>query len=128
MTKRNLAMAAVIAALVASVGMLVVQPGSTDAAQVKGDAQIDLLIELGKGATVGDIQRVISNIGSSGEDGVKQGGSFTVDSFFDITYSRVSNIGSSGLDGVSLSTFQVDSFFDIHYEIGFDDPGSTRTV
>ena len=117
MAKRNLAIVAVVAALVASVGMLMAQPGTTNAAQ--GAAQIDLLIEVkeegpdGTRPTVGDIKERISNIGSSGEDG------FSVDSFFDITYSIVSNIGSSGEDGVSLSSFQVDSFFDVFYEIDF---------
>ena len=137
MTKRNMAIVAVVVALVASVGILVAQPGSTDAAQgVKGDVQIDLLIELGVGpdgsrATVGDVQLVISNIGSSGQDGVRRIGDFQVDSFFDITYSRVSNIGSSGLDGVSVANFQVDSFFDIVYRIdplGPREPPATRTV
>ena len=113
MTKKRIAMFAVVAVLVASVGMLVAQPGTMDAAQEKGDVQIDLLIQLSEGkdgsrATLGEIKSAISNIGSRGLDGV----SFQVDSFFDIEWSRVSNIGSSGLDGVSMSSFQVDSFFD----------------
>ena len=128
MTKKRIAIFAVVAALVASVGMLVVQPGTTDAAQDKGDVQIDLFMELGPGrdgtrVTVGDIQKAIANIGSSGLDGV----SYQVDSFFDISYSRVSNIGSSGLDGVSVASFNVDSFFDIEYRIDLE-PGTTRTV
>ena len=44
MTKNRIAMFAVVAVLVASVGMLVAKPGTTDAAQEKGDVQIDLLI------------------------------------------------------------------------------------
>ena len=125
MTKRNLAIVAVVAALVASVGMLVAQPGTTNAA--RSSAQIDLLIEVkevgpdGTRPTVGDIKKRISNIGSSGEDG------FSVDSFFDITYSIVSNIGSSGQDGVSLSSFSVDSFFDIVYQIDFSTAKSFQT-
>ena len=130
MTKKRIAMFAVVAVLVASVGMLVAQPGTTDAAQEKGDVQIDLLIQLSEGkdgsrATLGEIKSAISNIGSSGLDGV----SFQVDSFFDIEWSRVSNIGSSGLDGVSMSSFQVDSFFDIEYRIDLsDDPSTARTI
>jgi len=62
----------------------------------------------------GALVEAISNIGSSGQDGVR--GSFNVDSFFDISYT--SNIGSSGIDG-----FQVDSFFDITYRISGDKGG-----
>ena len=51
---------------------------------------------------------MVSNIGSSGQDGVR----FVVDSFFDVFYVR--NIGSSGQDGVRAS---FDSFFDITYEL-----------
>ena len=53
-------------------------------------------------ASISDITRLITKIGSSSENG------FIIDSFFDVYY--VSNIGSSGLDGVSF-----DSFFDIVY-------------
>jgi hypothetical protein len=42
MTKKGIAIFAVAAVLFASVGMLIVQPGTTDAAQEKRDVQIDL--------------------------------------------------------------------------------------
>ena len=55
----------------------------------------------------------VSNIGSSGQDGVRY---YTVDSFFDVFY--VSNIGSSGQDGVRfIAPPSFDSFFDIEYSV-----------
>ena len=107
--------------IVAVATMAVAQPGVSGAQ--KGQVQLQFLIELPKMSpdpTITPMEWVISNLGSSGEDG------FRVDSFFDISY--VSNIGSSGLDG-NTTTFQVDSFFDVFYEIEFDNPtGGDRTV
>lgn len=81
----------------------------------KGEVQVDLIIGVPVGTSVA---AVVSNIGSSGQDGVRGGdGTFQVDSFFDVSY--VSNIGSSGEDGVRASDFQVDSFFDVFYEIDY---------
>jgi hypothetical protein len=39
----------------------------------------------------------------------------------------VSNIGSSGEDGVSLRDFVVDSFFDLEYEIEYDKKGNPKS-
>ena len=100
-------------AVIAVVGLTVAQPRAGEAAQNR--AQIDLVIQIrcpdGKCRTsLEDLsKRVLSNIGSSGQDGVRR---FVPDSFFDIYYLR--NIGSSGQDGVSAS---FDSFFDITYQI-----------
>ena len=116
--KRNIVLlAAGLVAVVAVAGLVVAQPQS-EAAQTQ--AQLDLVIEfpvllpdpdptrpppltLGQRADL-----VVSNIGSSGQDGV----SFGVDSFFDVFYFR--NIGSSGQDGVRYSA-AFDSFFDVEY-------------
>lgn len=113
--KRNLVfLAAGLMAFVAVsfVGLVVAQPAAEAA---RNNAQLDLILEIPRSDDPAGLQRslgdltelVVSNIGSSGEDGV----SFSVDSFFDVFYAR--NIGSSGLDGVR---FSVDSFFDIEYQ------------
>ena len=82
--------------------------GTADAApRVSGSMKVELIVEVGKGSSIAAISKAISNIGSSGQDGVR------VDSFFDITY--CANIGSSCLDG-----HQVDSFFDIFYSVAPD--------
>ena len=78
----------------------------------KNQADVELVVRVNGGGG-GNSNLVVSNIGSSGQDGVR----FSVDSFFDI---HVSNIGSSGEDGVSYS---IDSFFDIFYEVSFRAPG-----
>ena len=73
-------------AVIAVVGLTVAQPRAGEAAQNR--AQIDLVIQIrcpdGKCRTsLEDLsKRVLSNIGSSGQDGV----SASFDSFFDITY------------------------------------------
>lgn len=101
----------------------------------KGIVEVALIVSRGttSDGTRATLAGIVSNIGSSGQDGVRGKSDFTVDSFFDIHYVSnigssgqdgvrsdltVSNIGSSGLDGVSKkSNFQVDSFFDIEYRI-----------
>ena len=114
MRKRSIALLTGLFALVVAVAFAVAQPTTTDAAQ-GSQAQIDLIVRLGEGpdgrpATPASI---VSNIGSSGQDGVRRS-AFVVDSFFDVFY--VSNIGSSGEDGVRVSDFSVDSFFDVTYD------------
>lgn len=109
-----------ILAIVAAVGIFSILPeGQVEAKGDKGktgQVDIELMVSAGKGGSVEAMTAAVRNIGSSGQDGVaKGGGSFQVDSFFDIMY--VSNIGSSGEDGVS---FNVDSFFDIEYRVGSD--------
>ena len=106
-TRRNLVLlAAGLIAVFAVVGFVVGQPRA-EAAQ--NQAQIDLVLEVPKDVSLDELTNlVVSNIGSSGQDGVR----FVVDSFFDVFYVR--NIGSSGLDGVSAA---FDSFFDITYEL-----------
>ncbi len=104
--------------MVAVATMAVAQPGVSGAPS--GQVQLEFLIEMPKSSDpaltpVGDLVGIISNLGSSGEDG------FRVDSFFDITY--VSNLGSSGLDG-----FAVDSFFDVTYDIEYGSSASTIEV
>ena len=109
--KRNIVLLAaglVAVVAVAVAGLVVAQPQS-EAAQTQ--AQLDLAIEFPLDArkTLGErTDLVVSNIGSSGQDGV----SFGVDSFFDVFY--FSNIGSSGQDGVRYSA-GFDSFFDVEY-------------
>lgn len=98
-------------------GLLVTRP-SVEAG--RNQAQFDLVLEFPKQSdpgtsprkpTLGELtELVVSNIGSSGQDGVR----FAVDSFFDVFYVR--NIGSSGQDGVR---FGFDSFFDIEYQPKF---------
>ena len=114
--KRNLVlMATGLIAVVAVAGLVVTQPRS-EAAQTQ--AQIDLVLEFPvppdpdgtrpPPLTLGErADLVVSNIGSSGEDGV----SFQVDSFFDVFYTI--NIGSSGEDG---ARYGFDSFFDVEYK------------
>jgi hypothetical protein len=60
----------------------------------------------------------VSNIGSSGQDGVSSDTSFIVDSFFDIVYTI--DFGPPTPPGGS---FVVDSFFDIVYRISTTGPG-----
>ena len=91
-------------ALVIAAGLMAFRPSVQADSKSKGEAELELIIELGSGAdgiptTIEEVVQAVSNVGS-----------FAVDSFFDITY--VSDIGSSGLDG-----FSVDSFFDITYRI-----------
>ena len=122
MWKRGLVLVVGMIALAVAVSTLALQPSAQAAAAPKGQVQIDLMVEVKPG---GDTALIVSNIGSSGLDGVSCGrSSFNVDSFFDVSY--VSNIGSSGEDGVR---FIVDSFFDVEYSIAPPTPDSTgRTV
>ena len=74
------------------------------ASQARGDVQVDIIVV---GSKVKDVVRSIEG---------RSDGQFQIDSFFDISY--VSNIGSSGEDGVRATSFTVDSFFDVTYEMG----------
>ena len=110
---RNFLWLAGLVLLVAVVGLVVLQPGAQAASVPKDQDQLDLIVELGKGLTVESVVTAVSNIGSSGQDGVRF---FTVDSFFDVFF--VSNIGSSGEDGVRfIAPPSFDSFFDIEYSV-----------
>lgn len=119
MRKKNFGFVVALLAVVIVSTVMAFQPSTVSAVPKKSDAQMDLMIELGTGPSgkpmsVQELTRLISNIGSSGQDG------FRVDSFFDIHY--VANIGSNGLDG-----FSVDSFFDISYEVDRSSPGGFDT-
>jgi hypothetical protein len=92
-----------IAVLVAAV-LMAFQTSVQAASLPKGDARIDLIVDIGPGT--GGKSSSIEQIMKA----VSDNDNFVVDSFFDVSY--VSNIGSSGLDG-----FTVDSFFDIEYRI-----------
>ena len=92
-------------AIVVAVGLMAFQPNVQAASAPKGNAQVDLLIELGTDGTVPNTMADMIRV-------VRENGTFQVESFFDISY--VSNIGSSGLDGY---TFTVDSFFDVEYRV-----------
>ena len=114
-TRKSLVLlAAGLIAVIAIVGLAVAQPRAGEAAQAQ--AQIDLVIKVRcpdgtcRPSSLGAlIENIVSNIGSSGQDGVR----YRVDSFFDVFFVRsIGNIGSSGQDGVRF-----DSFFDITYEI-----------
>ena len=85
--------------------------GSPQAAAAKSGTEFQLDLSVGVPAGTG-AALVVSNIGSSGQDGVR----YQVDSFFDIIYA---NIGSSGQDGVRASEANFDSFFDITYDLDF---------
>ena len=98
-----------LAALLAVVTFVTYEPKAQAEAASKGEFQLELIVSMPAGTEIGNI---VSKIESSGK------GSYSIDSFFDVTY--VSNIGSSGQDGVRASSFIVDSFFDITYEIDFD--------
>lgn len=93
---------ALLAALFAAVIFATYGPNAQAATPTKGEFQLDLIVSYPAGRPV---EQVVSSIRSSGN----------FDVFFNITY--VSNIGSSGLDGVRASSFNVDSFFDITYEL-----------
>ena len=116
MRKMVLMLMAGIAAVSVVVTVFALQSSDEVLAAKIGGLQIDLLVELPPG---GSAATLVSNIGSSGLDGVSGKcspdgtSSFIVDSFFDVSY--VSNIGSSGLDGVRYS---FDSFFDVEYSLG----------
>ena len=106
MWKRSLILLVGLVALAGAVSIVTMQPSAQAQSTGGGDIQIDLMVVMPAGSSTAAL---ISNIGSSGEDGVSVCGkaTFNVDSFFDVWYA---NIGSSGLDGVS---FAFDSFFDI---------------
>ena len=73
-------------ALAAAVSVVAMQPSAQAASAPKGQVQVDLVVGLPKGPDSAAL--VVSNIGSSGEDGVSACGEsdFQVDSFFDIAY------------------------------------------
>ena len=106
--RRNLVLLGVsLIGVVAIVGLAVAQTPAGEAAEARGRAQIDLVIEVPSGpdTPLRELtELVVKNIGSSGEDGVR----FTVDSFFDVFY--VTNIGSSGDDGFKAN-------FDVFFEV-----------
>ena len=130
----SLVLAGLVAAAVVA-GVLVPLPSAEAQPTPDSNAEVELIVSLGisSDGTRATLEGIVSNIGSSGQDGVRGGSDFQVDSFFDIYYVSniassgqdgvrsnltVSNIGSSGQDGVSKkSDFQVDSFFDISYGI-----------
>jgi|GEM_PF-2880899 hypothetical protein len=111
MKMRNAIVMLGIIAIVAAVGISSFLPDAQAAPKAKqgdkGQVEIQLVLDPGEGGSAERMVTAISNIGSSGQDGVRS--TFIVDSFFDISY-YAANIGSSGLDGVSF-----DSFFDITY-------------
>jgi hypothetical protein len=135
MWKRGIVLMVGLVALAVVGAVAVQEPDAQAAAAPKGQVQIDLIVSLptpdpdDPTALNRNGQLVVSNIGSSGMDGVgvcsPGTSSFQVDSFFDIMY--VSNIGSSGQDGVR---FQIDSFFDVEYSIArlADPPPGERTI
>ena len=107
--RRNLVLlAAGLIGVVVIVGLAVAQTPAGEAAQARGRAQIDLVIEVPDPDINTPLKEltelVVSNIGSSGQDGVR----FTVDSFFDVFYVR--NIGSSGEDGFKAN-------FDVFFKV-----------
>ena len=113
MKKRSFVLLAGLVAIVAAAFFAYTQPTTSAAPRLlRSEADVELIVRVAK---PGSSSLVVSNIGSSGEDGVR----FSVDSFFDILV--VSNIGSSGEDGVR---FSIDSFFDIFYDIAADDAGA----
>ena len=116
---KGTAVLALLAALLAAVLFATYEPDAQAASAPKGAFQLDLIITVPKDTPV---ELVVSNIGSSGQDGVRH--IYSVDSFFDVFY--VSNIGSSGEDGVRASSFNPDSFFDVFFEIDVSDPGTGR--
>ena len=86
MRKRSVALLTGLFALVVAVSFALAQPTTTDAAQGT-QAQIELIVGLGvaPNGTPATPASIVSNIGSSGQDGVRVS-DFSVDSFFDITY------------------------------------------
>lgn len=83
------------------------------AQQPRGEAQLDLLVSIPVLIGGGDSPTAFGDILEELR-GLRE---FSVDSFFDVAYTRVySNLGSSGLDG---ARFSVDSFFDVEL---FGDP------
>ena len=88
MRKRNIGFMAALVAVVVVASLMAFQPNTADAGPKKSDAQMDLMIELGTGPngrtmSVQELTKLLSNIGSSGQDG------FRVDSFFDRLFDRL---------------------------------------
>ena len=112
---RIVGLAAVVMAIVLAVGFVVAQSSAPEATAKANDTfQLDIVIQAGvssdvtKGLDVSTAVEIVERAMAEGK--------YNIDSFFDITYA--SNIGSSGEDGVRAKTsFNVDSFFDIEYEI-----------
>ena len=96
-----------LAALLAAVAFAIYEPNAQAATTSKGKFQLDLVVSVPKDTSV---ERVVSNIGSSGLDGTGRR-TYNVDSFFDVFY--ISNIGSSGEDGVRSFSANFDVFFEI---------------
>jgi hypothetical protein len=114
MSKRLVGLVAVVMAVVVAIGFMVV-PSSTPEAVAKGknQFQMDLILAPGPGpdgtsriSTSGTIELTQLSLAEAG---------YNVDSFFDVMY--VSNIGSSGEDGVSFkSSPTFDVFFEVDYK------------
>ena len=115
MSRRVVGLIAVAMAVVASIGLIVGQSLTSEAsAKAKDQFQLDLIVQVpGPGpdgtpglSTSGTIELVELSLAK---------GRYNVDSFFDISY--VSNIGSSGDDGVSFKTTpNFDVFFEVDYK------------
>ena len=108
------------AVLVAAVFVFLPTGSLEVSAKTADPIQIDLVVEVGPKQ---NSRSTLKNV-----QGALESGGFNVDSFFDVYY--VSNIGSSGQDGVrrigssGIDGFSVDSFFDVFFEIN----NTSRTI
>ena len=112
--KKIVGLLAVTLAVVFAVGFVLDQSSATTAsAKVNNQIQLDLIVAIPTGGTVptpdepGPVESTLGVIKAALSDH-----NFQVDSFFDVYY--VSNIGSSGEDGVSIKAgANFDVFFEV---------------
>ncbi|MDA0798070.1 MAG: hypothetical protein O2826_08535 [Chloroflexi bacterium] len=101
---------ALLIAFVAASMFVAFQPDAQAAKKPKADFQIDLFVT---GLLPSEVVAVIEEVAeASGRN--PRTPAFTIDSFFDVTYSTMD---SSGKAGSGASSFTVDSFFDVTYDL-----------
>ncbi len=112
MRKKLFAVLLGLGALAMFAGVAAAQPTGQSAGGVRGEAQLDLVVSVPitpGGSPATDLEKVLRSLREFQVDSF-----FDIEY---ARVAPVSNIGSSGLDGVRASSFQVDSFFDVSYQI-----------
>ena len=125
--KRKYGYLALIIAIVVAAGVLVYQSSAPDVSARAHDeielVQLDLVISVPADPGRTDLlESMLEEIGNA-----LSNAGYQVDSFFDIMY--LSNIGSSGEDGVSVRTGgNFDVFFEVDYKISGNRTFATEMV